>query len=93
MSYLVEFRKLKTDHSRIRSDVIEGVTERLPEIGKSFGMAAESLDPEVKSKGGFRVVTTSPVQKIDVVGLTYIFHTVNGSIYEVKVLKYSEPTH
>lgn len=44
----------------LRSDVIEGVFERDPEVGKSFSFFAAPIDPNAS----FRWTTTSPVKEI-----------------------------
>ena len=67
---------------RIRTDVVEGETDAMPEIGRPFVMTAESF----VIPGGIRLVNTSDVQKItkDDTG-SYILETLN-STYKLTVM-------
>jgi len=83
MRYKVLFTKIKNNHSRLRTDTVEGTTESLPELDKMFIMFGQSLTEGMNT----RMVNTSPVKKIEVVDGVYIITTESGSEYSIKVLE------
>lgn len=78
--YNVIFRKIRNNHSRLRDGVIEGVTHELPELEKSFVFLGDG------KLFGTRVVNTSPVKNIEIIGNKYQLFTESGSLYEVEVV-------
>lgn len=52
-----------SENKHLRTDVVEGWCQRLPEVSTRFMMTAKSLD----LKKDFRVVSTTPVQEVLVV--------------------------
>lgn len=57
---VVKLSKVTSTHNRLRTQTINGVANKLPELNKSFSMLGESLD----SGGLFRYIETSLVKKI-----------------------------
>ena len=78
--FKVKFKKIRNNHNRIRTDVIEGITHELPEVESQFAMLAEGLE------FGTRYVQTSPVKNIESMDNKYQLFTESGSLYEVEVL-------
>jgi len=73
--------KIRSNHSNLRTDVIEGETPALPNIGDDFILFSKSLDP----KGAIRMVQTTNVKFVEQIGNTYQFNTEN-SVYKLEVL-------
>lgn len=78
--YKVRFKKIRNNHNRMRTDVVEGITHELPKVGESFVMLSEGLE------FGTRMVNTSPVQNIETIDNKHQLFTESGSLYEVEVL-------
>ncbi len=88
----VRFHRISNNHTRLRSEVIEGETEAWPKVGKQFFLTAE---PFANPKAAFRWLQTSVIA-----GIIYqetgtqakngkalvIFKTESGSIYAVEEL-------
>ena len=51
--------KIKSDHSFMRTDTVEGRITRMPELENTFQMMAAPLEG-----GTFRFIETSPIRKI-----------------------------
>lgn len=83
MTYKVKLTKIKSNHSNLRTDVIEGTTYALPEVGDSFAMFGEPLDPTV---GNVRGVYTTEIKVCERVGNEFQFVTEN-STYKLEVLE------
>jgi len=83
MGYQVKLSRIKNG-SALRTDEVEGFTERLPTVGKSFGMLGVALDP---NNGNMRVITTSPVKKVESLDHDAIQFETQNSIYRLDVLE------
>ncbi len=77
--YRVRLTKIQSNHTNLRTDVIEGETEKLPKKGGSFQMSSKGLEY------GIRVVTTTEIQFVEKMDDNYRFNTLN-SIYQLEVL-------
>lgn len=88
----VRLKKLESNHNRLRTDEIEGKCTHVPEVGYSFQMFGEALDPAMKKVGGFRTVTTSTVQFCEYLPgtKTFRFQTRNSK-YQLEVLDDKDP--
>lgn len=74
----VKLTRIKSNHTNLRTDEIVGVAVYgLPQVGRSFALAAEPLDPTKDLRG----VLTTPVTELD--GNT--FKTANSE-YKFEVL-------
>ncbi len=88
----VRFHRIRNNHARLRSEVIEGETEAWPKVGKQFFVVAPPFE---NPKPAFRWLQTSVIT-----GIIYqetgsqaeggkamvIFRTESGSIYAVEEL-------
>lgn len=72
-------KKIKNNHTRIRTDEIQGVASKLPKVGKQFFMKAKPLTPNT----AVRLVNTSVVTQIENFKNGWRLHTESGSIYDV----------
>ena len=52
--------KLKSNHTQLRTDVIEGMIPLLPKVGLSFSIYAKPLD----EAADVRIVTTTPIEHL-----------------------------
>lgn len=84
--YHVKFTSLKTNHNRLRTSEVVGITHALPEVGEMFFVIAKPLDEFLEKEGYSRMVNTSPVVSITSSDNIYILETKSGSIYKVEVL-------
>ena len=75
--------RLKSTHSKLRTDVIEGNTEELPKLGNSFYLIAKGL-----AEGTTRYVSTTPVNKISPDGPNSMIFETKNTTYK---LEYYEP--
>lgn len=82
MSFKVKLTKIKSNHSNLRTDVIEGVTFKLPEVGDSFSLFGEPLNLAFDC----RAVYTTEIKVCERIGNEIQFTTVN-SIYKLEVLE------
>lgn len=74
----VKLTRIKSNHNNLRTDEVIGIAiYGLPEVGASFALAAESLDPTKDIRGVF----TTPVTELN--GNT--FKTANSE-YKFEVL-------
>lgn len=80
--YQVILEKICSTHDNLRTNTVEGFTTELPKKGDYFSIVGESLTPGLMA----RVVTTTEVQSVEVMGDEYQFTTMN-STYRLKVLK------
>lgn len=88
--FKVRLRKIQSNHSNLRTDVVLGTCERLPEVGRDFYLDSAALNPYIEAMGGRREIRTTEVQVLgERVGNTITFHTQNSQ-YELDVLE--EPT-
>lgn len=78
----VLFKKIKTNHNKIRTDETKGKALGLPEVGKQFVMTADPLE----FGASFRMINTSEVVSIDELENGWRLHTETGSIYEIMKL-------
>lgn len=76
----VKLVKINSNHKSLRTDEIEGVTEKMPEVGSSFILLAPPLE-----SGDVRAVVTTPVETVKFTGQTYEFRTKNSE-YELILL-------
>ncbi len=81
-TYKVKLTKVRSSHSNVRTNEIEGETLDLPEAGKSFVLIGESL----AFKGGGRIIETTLIEKVEKMDNEYLFHTAN-STYKLEVLR------
>jgi hypothetical protein len=73
--------QIETNHSRLRTKVIDGDSVDIPRVGTSFVIIGPALE-----SGDFRIVTTSEVKEVKEVSETlFQFKTLN-SLYEVEIL-------
>jgi len=82
--------RLQSSHSNLRTDVIEGETHQMPEVGKPFLLIGAPLD--IKEVDYRRYVCTSPIVHIAWEDLSKCrLHTEN-SIYSLELdwLTYQE---
>jgi len=56
--------KLQSKHSNFRTDDVLGQADRPPVAGEPFVFVGESLDAEIKSRGGKRFITTTAVVEL-----------------------------
>lgn len=73
--------RLSSTHNNLRSDVIEGEAELLPEIGASFILMAAPLDEVIT---GTRVVWTTDVKSISRIDQTTIEFSTQNSSYRLE---------
>lgn len=62
--------------SALRTDAVDGYFTSFPEVGRSFVLVGEALDPDIQAAGGRREVRTSPVV---MVGEDGTFRTENST--------------
>ncbi len=84
MTHKVRLTKIKSSHSNLRTDVIEGETRALPAIGSGFVMFGKGLEY------GTRMVYTTAIQSLIRTGDEIQFETAN-STYLLEVLT-DQPT-
>lgn len=78
--------KIKSNHTNLRTDTMQGAYGNLPEVGETFTILGKGL------AFGNRVIQTSPVIEISEIGMNdvrqeyVIFHTEN-STYKITHLK------
>lgn len=77
--YQVRVTKLSDNKNAMRTTSLEGETEHLPQIGKSFVVVGEGLE------FGQRLFNTSMVQNIEERDNKTIIKTLN-SLYQVEIL-------
>ena len=73
----VRLTKIQSNHTNLRTDVIEGECFNPPKLGRIFSMWSEGLE----DKSAVRNITTTPVVEID----GEIFKTAN-STYKIEKL-------
>jgi len=74
--------KVESNHTRLRTNEVEGTTIALPEVGKSFALVGKSLTEGAP----FRLVNTSEITEVEKLSEDELqFKTLN-SIYKLKVL-------
>lgn len=78
--YLVNFKKIKNNHNRLRTDEVQGLAQKLPQVGECFVIVGKGLE------FGNRCVNTSPLKEVKKTEKGYELHTESGSIYEVEML-------
>jgi hypothetical protein len=76
----VKLTKLKSNHTNLRTDIIEGVTENLPTQDKSFLMFGEGLE------FGTRMVHTTPVLEIMSKSESEMEFKTKNSHYKLEIL-------
>jgi hypothetical protein len=77
----VRLSNISSNHTMLRTNRVEGVTESLPQKGSIFIMLAQALDPRFQ----LRRVNTSQIESVEVCEGKYIFKTSN-SVYELEIL-------
>jgi len=82
VSYKVRLTKIKSNHNNIRTSTVEGVTYKLPEVGDTFTLFAEPLDPHFDLRG----VYTTEVKLVERIGNEFQFSTAN-STYKLELLE------
>lgn len=82
MMYRVKLTKIKSNHTNLRTDTVEGVTAELPTKDKSFNLIGESLTEGMNA----RLVYTTEVQSVESVDMLYKFTTLNSE-YHLQVLE------
>lgn len=70
----VKLTKIASIHNNLRTDTVDGEAQDIPTLGKSFVMFA----PPLEAIDGFRLVQTTPVQKIEGEGSGVRFWTKNS---------------
>jgi hypothetical protein len=79
--YGVKLTKVESNHKNLRTDTVEGVTEKLPAVGDSFVLIGKSLTEGMNA----RIVYTTEIQFVENMGNEYMFKTRN-STYKMEVL-------
>lgn len=79
-TYQVVLTKLESNHSNLRTDVIEGYTVTLPSEGTEFIMWSEGLE------FGTRYVRTTAIKMVEKGDRVYRFSTQNSK-YLLEVLR------
>ncbi len=80
-TYKVKLTKVRSSHSNVRTNEMEGEAISLPCVGQSFVLIGKSLEFE----GGGRIIETTPIEKVEKMNNEYLFHTAN-STYKLEVL-------
>ena len=73
----IRFTKIQSDHTALRTDVVEGVIHKKPEIFECLEIYAKPLDPTMAE----RYIKTSPIMEFetfDDIPDTIIFKTLNS---------------
>ena len=83
--YQVILEKVRSTHSNLRTNIVEGITTELPKKGDFFTV----IGAPVVQNAIARAVTTTEVQNVEQMGNEYIFHTLN-STYKLTVVKEME---
>lgn len=78
--YKVKLTKIRSNHSNLRTDTVEGETQKLPVLGEIFQMVGEGLS------FGSRMIWTTEVKNIEQIENIYQFNTRN-STYKLEVLE------
>lgn len=73
------FRPDLNDGGGLRTETIEGETNKVPTIGECFCMTAEPLDP----LASVRVINTSKIVNMVLIDDGYRVQTMSGSTYEI----------
>lgn len=84
MKHQVRLTKVKNNHNRLRDDVIEGRSSRLPTKGKPFELIGEPRD-DPNASG--RLVTTNVLTEVKREGDTFTVTTASNSIYQIDLIK------
>lgn len=79
-SYKVKLTKIRSNHSNLRTDTVEGVVQNLPEVGSTLQLVGEGLE------FGNRLVYTTEIKNVEQIDNTYQFNTLN-SVYKLEVLE------
>ena len=79
--YYALLTKIDSNHSNLRTNEVEGVTGNLPEVGKSFTLAGESLT----EGADVRIISTTEIKSVDIKYNTIVFKTKN-STYQLDIL-------
>jgi len=82
--YYCTLKKIESNHSRLRTETVEGFTIEMPIVGQSFCMySKDTLTPDTD----IRSITTSTVQEVVTNPQNYdvMFHTRNSSYMLVDV--------
>ncbi len=53
--------KLSSIHDNLRTDEVEGVTDKIPEVGQEFHLVGEAL---IERKGYARLIVTTKVKEV-----------------------------
>ncbi len=80
--------KIYSNHKRLRTDTVEGITLHEPREGRPFALIGKGLEVE----GSLRLVTTSRVTKCEMVDGKYRLLTESGSVYEVELGSRVDPS-
>lgn len=87
--YKVQFKKLKANHEKLRSESVIGFCENLPKVGDQFIMFSHPLE---NPKSDFRVVNTSVVNDLLQNNKHFTLTTESKSIYSVEIIEYPTTT-
>lgn len=77
--YKVKLTRITSNHTKLRTDTVDGETSHLPTIGECFIMTGKGI------VFGTRLVTTSPVKEIIKDGLIEKFKTENSE-YQLEII-------
>lgn len=79
----VRLIQIHSTNTNLRTAIVEGICLRLPESGLPFEMYSEPLSG---NSDAVRIVTTSRVNEVEIVGeSSYEFSTMN-SLYRLEIL-------
>lgn len=86
--FKVLFKKIRSNHSRLRSEEVIGYCYEVPSEWKNFILFS---DPFTKGDG-VRQVNTSIIVSVKQELKKYTLTTMNGSVYSVEILEFPKGT-
>jgi hypothetical protein len=90
-SYKIILTKIKSNHSSLRTDVVEGHTFAYPTKGMPFVMFSKSLTDPDKT----RVISTTQVEKVwamEDTPASIVYFSTKNSDYKVQILEWPSLT-
>lgn len=78
----VKLRKIRSTHDNLRTDIVEGYIDALPEVGESVRLFGEPLDPKFNA----RLIFTTPIKEFQCRTATYMEFKTANSEYALEVL-------
>lgn len=84
-AYVVKLIKLSNNKNNLRTSEVEGISDELPTVGKTFRLVA---NPVVDGADA-RLVITSEIKNVEKAGNEYTLETLN-SMYKLEILREEE---